>query len=58
MIFNHFPLDFHKNAFPAAQILECSFEQKGTEIFYKLINTSFENTNSSSDFIIKKSVEL
>jgi protein-disulfide isomerase len=28
IIYKHFPLEFHKNAYIAAEILECSAEQK------------------------------
>jgi len=40
-IFNHFPLEFHSNAQKWAEILECIWEQKGSEAFYKIIETSF-----------------
>jgi protein-disulfide isomerase len=58
IIFNHFPLAFHKNAFPASQILECSAEQEGSSIFYALINKSFENKNSNYNFMLEEAIKL
>ncbi len=58
IILNHFPLSFHKNAFTASQILECSSKQKWSDIFYNLIEISFENQNSTKKFMIKESVKL
>ncbi len=57
-VFNHFPLDFHKNAEIWAEILECLWEQKWSDAFYKLIDESFSNTNSDKDFLIKWAIEL
>ena len=54
----HFPLGYHKNALPAANLLECAAEQKGSEIYYKLIDYSFKNKNSNLSFLIKESVKL
>lgn len=58
IVFNHFPLDFHANAMPGAQILECSGEQLWSDIFYALIKKSFEEKNSDSDFLIEEAVSL
>lgn len=57
-IFQNFPLDFHKNALPAANLLECAADQKGSEIYYKLIDYSFKNENSNLSFLTKESVRL
>jgi len=46
IIFNHFPLDFHANALPAAQALECVREQGGD--FYGLIDASFEKYSNNN----------
>ena len=43
---------------PAANLLECTAEQKGSEIYYKLIDYSFKNENSNLSFLIKESVKL
>ena len=43
IIFNHFPLDFHKKAIPWAQILECVWEQGWSEAFYSILKYAFEN---------------
>jgi len=48
MIFNHFPLPFHKNALSASKVLECTWKQKGTKAYYELINYSFENKISNA----------
>jgi len=57
-IFNNFPLKFHKNAMPWAEILECLWEQKWKESFYSLIDKSYSNENSEKDFLIKKAIWL
>ena len=58
IIFNHFPLDFHKNAIPAAQILECVWEEKGSEWFYSLLQKSFWAEDSKKSFLIDEAVKL
>ncbi len=58
IIYNHFPLYFHSNALPAAEILECSAIQKWSDSFYKLIEIAFENKNSNKEFLIDESVKL
>ena len=58
LIFNHFPLAFHKNAQPGAEILECLAKQKWSDAFYSLIKTSYSNDNSNKDFLIKEAVKL
>ncbi|MDQ7023417.1 MAG: thioredoxin domain-containing protein [Candidatus Gracilibacteria bacterium] len=54
----HFPLGFHKNALPAAEVLECLAKQKGSESYFKLEHIIFKNKNSHLDFIIEESVKL
>ncbi len=59
IIFQHFPLDFHANALPAAQALECANEQ-GVD-YYALIENSFDkynNNNFSLDGFYDLAVEL
>lgn len=58
IVFNHFPLPFHSNALPGAQILECLWEQKGSEAFYELIEKSFAEENSTRKFLIAEAVKL
>lgn len=58
IMFKHFPLEFHKSAYTAAQILECSFDQKWTNIFYNLIEFSNENKNSQYSFLVNQAVKL
>lgn len=58
IIFNHFPLDFHKNAMPWAQILECVWEQLWSDAFYSLIDKSYSEENSNKDFLIDEAVKL
>ena len=43
IIFNHFPLDFHKKAIPWAQILECVWKQWWSEAFYKIMRYAYKN---------------
>ena len=43
IIFNHFPLWFHKKAIPWANILECVWEQGWDEAFYKILKYAFTN---------------
>ena len=43
IIFNHFPLWFHKKALPGAKILECVWEQGWVEAFYKVMRYSFKH---------------
>lgn len=69
-VFNHFPLDFHPNAKPAAEVAECLAEQKGSESFYSLIKKSFESAivkddgnidtskSSSESFLIDEAIKL
>lgn len=57
-IFNHFPLDFHANAKPAALITECLAQQKWSEAFYALIHTSFKDETSTKSFLIDEAVKL
>lgn len=56
--FQHFPLDFHKNAETAAMILECLAEQKWDSSFYSLIDKSFKDEKSDKDFLIAEAVKL
>jgi len=58
IIFNHFPLDFHKNALIWAEILECLWEQKWSNSFYSLIEKSFSSKNSNKDFLLEEAVKL
>jgi protein-disulfide isomerase len=57
-IFNHFPLGFHKNALPAAQILECIWESKGSNWFYGLMEKAFADSKSDKDYLIAEAVKL
>lgn len=56
--FNHFPLDFHRNAMDAARISECIAEQKWGEGFYNLIDKAFTSQNSGKSYLIDESVKL
>lgn len=58
MIFQHYPLDFHPNAFPGAELLECAGSQNGAEIFYSLIEKSFKEENSSQSFLLENAENL
>lgn len=56
--FNSFPLDFHKNAMPAARTIECLAEQKWASAFYSLIEKSFKDEKSDKDFLVAEAVKL
>jgi len=58
LIFNHFPLGFHDNAQPGAEILECLGEQKGSDTFYALIKKSYSDEKSDKDYLIAEAVTL
>ena len=58
IIFNHFPLNFHANAQVWAEIVECLWEQKGTEAFYALIKKSYADEKSTKSFLIDEAVAL
>lgn len=57
-VFQHFPLDFHKNALPWAEALECLGEEKGMEAYYELIHRSFKNRKSDLAFLTEEAIEL
>jgi len=58
MAFNHFPLGFHANAQPGAEILECLGEQKGSEAFYSLIKKAYADEKSTKSYLIEEAVAL
>jgi len=56
--FQNFPLDFHKNALPGAEILECLGKEKWVDAYYELKHISYKNKNSDKDFLIDEAVKL
>jgi len=58
IVFNHFPLGFHNNAQPGAEILECLAEQEGSDAFYALIKKAYADEKSSKSYLIDEAVEL
>ncbi len=58
IIFQHFPLEFHKNAKSWAEILECSWEQLWGNIFYSLLEEYYIEKTLTFDLILKKAIEL
>lgn len=58
IIFNHFPLQFHANAEPAAQVLECLAEEKWSEAFYSLIKKAYKEEKSTKNYLITEAVAL
>ncbi|MFA5917142.1 MAG: thioredoxin domain-containing protein [Candidatus Gracilibacteria bacterium] len=56
--FNSFPLEFHKNAMPAARIIECFAEQKGADAFYSLLEIAYKDENSYKDYLIGEAINL
>ena len=68
VIYNHFPLDFHANALPWAQIIECIWELKWSDAFYAVLKTSYagrdinkaedNSRQSSKEFLVDEAVKL
>jgi protein-disulfide isomerase len=58
IVFQHFPLGFHANAKPGAEITECLADQKGSEAFYAVIEKSFAAGNSTKSFLLDGAVAL
>ena len=58
MVFNHFPLGFHANALPGAQVLECLAEQKGSDAFYALIKQAFTDEKSTKSYLMEEAGKL
>ncbi|MFC1797704.1 DsbA family protein [Patescibacteria group bacterium] len=58
LVFNHFPLGFHANAQPGAEILECLAEQKGSDAFYTLMKKAFTDEKSTKSYLIEEAVAL
>lgn len=56
--FQSFPLDFHKNALPWAEALECLAKEKWSKAYYKLKDISFKEKKSDKDFLIEEAVKL
>jgi hypothetical protein len=56
--FNHFPLEFHKNAMPAARVVECLAEQKWSDAFYSLLEKSYKNENSDEVYLTQEALNL
>lgn len=54
--FQHFPLDFHPQALPGAQALECIAEQDES-VYYSMIESSFE-TYDNNNFSLEGFYEL
>jgi len=57
VIFNHFPLSFHKDAQKAAEALECIAEQKGDKAFYEALSKSY-NKYHNNDFDLEGLYDL
>ncbi|MFK7779746.1 MAG: DsbA family protein, partial [Candidatus Gracilibacteria bacterium] len=58
IIYNHFPLGFHDNAQPGAEILECLAEQEGVDAFYDLIKKAYADEKSDKAYLIEEAVAL
>ena len=58
IIFNHFPLQFHANAQPWAEVLECLWEQKGSDAFYGLIKKAYTDEKSTKAYLIEQATAL
>ena len=58
IIYNHFPLGFHANAQPGAEILECLWEAEGSDAFYALIKKAYTDKKSDKAYLIQEAVAL
>lgn len=58
IVYNHFPLGFHANALPWAQLLECAWELGGSDKFYAVMSASYKAQNSTRTFLVNTAVEL
>ncbi len=56
--FNHFPLEFHKNAMPAARVIECLAEQKWSDAFYSLLEKAYKDENSDEVYLTQEALNL
>lgn len=48
VVFNHFPLNFHKNAQKGAETLECIGEVTGSDTFYTVIEKSYKKYDNNN----------
>lgn len=51
-VFQHFPLEFHKNALKAALILECAGAQWWSKSFYELAKKAYAAEKSDDKFLL------
>lgn len=58
IIFQHFPLDFHENALPWAEVLECTSEQLWNNSFYELLEIYYNTQWLTFDIMVEKAEEL
>lgn len=47
---NHFPLNIHDNALPAANVLECVWTDLGEDKYFELIDNTFDIYNENNTF--------
>lgn len=47
LVYRHFPLDFHENAYKEAEAVECANEIGGTDKFWEYTDKIFERTSSN-----------
>lgn len=53
IVFQHYPLSFHKNAATAAALLECIGEKTGTSWFYDAVDQIFTSKDPAKENVIK-----
>ena len=58
MAFKHFPLDFHPNAKPGAEFIECAAELGWADVYYTLVDRAFEEGKSTKSFLLEEAEKL
>lgn len=58
-VYRDYPLEFHRNAYPAAMAAECAREQGGNEMYFKYHDLIFENqSNLNEDSLRQLAINL
>lgn len=57
-VFQNFPLSFHKDALPAAQILECLGKEAGAKTYYDFLQKAYKSEKSDTNSLLGFAQEL